>query len=116
MFAAVVFCWMTGRAQDDRTTPAFGGGERLVYTVSYRAAMWPNTDMGTVVLTVDEDEADGVPALRISARATVKGMFSWFYKARRPLPQLAAQFGYAAGEGRGRTVGGGLPLFERFRL
>ena len=26
MFAAVVFCWMTGRAQDDRTTPAFGGG------------------------------------------------------------------------------------------
>ena len=59
MFAAVVFCWMTGRAQDDRTTPAFGGGERLVYTVSYRAAMWPNTDMGTVVLTVDEDEADG---------------------------------------------------------
>ena len=80
MFAAVVFCWMTGRAQDDRTTPAFGGGERLVYTVSYRAAMWPNTDMGTVVLTVDEDEADGVPALRISARATVKGMFSWFYK------------------------------------
>ena len=80
MFAAVVFCWMTARAQDDRTTPAFGGGERLVYTVSYRAAMWPNTDMGTVVLTVDEDEADGVPALRISARATVKGMFSWFYK------------------------------------
>lgn len=80
MFAAVVFCWMTGRAQDDRTTPAFGGRERLVYTVSYRAAMWPNTDMGTVVLTVDEDEADGVPALRISARATVKGMFSWFYK------------------------------------
>ena len=74
MFAAVVFCWMTGRAQDDRTTPAFGGGERLVYTVSYRAAMWPNTDMG------NEDEADGVPALRISARATVKGMFSWFYK------------------------------------
>ena len=34
MFAAVVFCWMTGRAQDDRTTPAFGGGERLDYTVS----------------------------------------------------------------------------------
>ena len=29
--------------------------------------------MGTVVLTVDEDEADGVPALRISARATRQG-------------------------------------------
>ena len=52
MFAAVVFCWMTGRAQDDRTTPAFGGGERLVYTVSYRAAMWPSHRQGHVQLVL----------------------------------------------------------------
>lgn len=60
--------------------PAFGAGERLVYTVSYRAAMWPNTDMGDVVLTVADDMVGGVKTLRIDARATVKGMFRWFYK------------------------------------
>lgn len=60
--------------------PAFGAGERLVYTVSYRAAMWPNTDMGDVVLTVADDIVGGVKTLRIDARATVKGMFRWFYK------------------------------------
>lgn len=59
---------------------AFGDGERLVYTVSYRAAMWPNTDMGDVVLNVSDDVTDGVQTLRISARATVKGVFRWFYK------------------------------------
>lgn len=60
--------------------PAFGAGERLVYTVSYRAAMWPNTDMGDVVLTVSDDVTGGLNTLRIDARATVKGMFRWFYK------------------------------------
>lgn len=59
---------------------SFGDGERLVYTVSYRAAMWPNTDMGDVVLTVSDDVKGGVETLRIDARATVKGMFRWFYK------------------------------------
>lgn len=80
MLAAVLFAGTAGRAQTDGTLPAFGAGERLVYTVSYRAAMWPNTDMGDVVLTVEDDLLDGVPALKISARATVKGMFRWFYK------------------------------------
>lgn len=60
--------------------PPFGAGERLLYTVSYRAAMWPNTDMGDVVLAVTADEAGGEQALRIDARATVKGVFSWFYE------------------------------------
>lgn len=59
---------------------AFRDGERLMYTVSYRAKMWPNTDMGDVVMTVKDDTLGTVPALRVYARATVKGVFSWFYR------------------------------------
>ena len=78
--AATLFCWATVAAQEDCVLPAFGEGERLVYTVGYKDAMWPNTERGTVVLTVGEDRSQGVPALRIDAQARVKGMFSWFYK------------------------------------
>lgn len=72
--------YLSSYAQEKEITAPFRDGERLLYTVSYRAAMWPNTDMGDVVITVTEDMADGVPAFRIDARATVKGMFRWFYK------------------------------------
>lgn len=86
--AVMILAWSVAQAQVPQlvldpfpdATPAFKDGERLVYTVSYRASMWPNTDMGDVVLTVSNDVAGGVKALRIDARATVKGMFRWFYK------------------------------------
>lgn len=59
---------------------AFCDGESLMYTVSYRAKMWPNTDMGDVVMAVKQDTIGTVPVLRVDARATVKGIFSWFYR------------------------------------
>ena len=60
--------------------PTFGHGEKLTYSVSYRAAMWPNTDVGSVVLTVTDDQLDGVDSYRLDAVATISGMFKWFYK------------------------------------
>lgn len=70
---------VTVEARQSSVTPAFKGGEQLKYTVSYSASMWPNTDMGNLVITVSDDTLGGVPALKISAIATVKGMFAWFY-------------------------------------
>ena len=58
----------------------FVHGEKLTYSVSYRAAMWPNTDVGNVVLTVTDDNIDNTAAYRLDAVATVRGMFKWFYK------------------------------------
>lgn len=72
--------WMQGAAQTDGLEKTFDSGESLKYTVSYRAKMWPNTDMGDVMLTVADDTVGTEPALKISARATVKGIFSWFYQ------------------------------------
>lgn len=58
----------------------FVHGEKLTYSVSYRAAMWPNTDVGNVVLTVTDDVLDNTESYRLDAVATVSGMFKWFYK------------------------------------
>ncbi len=67
-------------AQTGGRTPSYKNGEMLEYIVSYRAAMWPNTDMATVTLTVADDNVDSVPAFKVTAYAKVKGMFRWFYK------------------------------------
>lgn len=77
--ALCIACFGASVAARPAVPPAFNDGETLKYTVSYRAAMWPNTDMGDVTMTVRADTLDGVPTLRIDARATVKGVFSWFY-------------------------------------
>lgn len=67
------------QAKKANVSPAFKAGERLTYTVSYAAKMWPNTDMGDLVISVSDDTLSGKSVLKISARATVKGMFAWFY-------------------------------------
>ncbi len=59
---------------------SYKDGESLTYTVSYRASMWPNTDMGIVSMDVAEEKLDGVATFKVSAYARVKGMFRWFYK------------------------------------
>lgn len=64
----------------DNIIPAFKAGEKLTYVVSYKAKMWPNTDMGDVAMTVSNDSVGGAAVLRIEANATVKGMFKWFYR------------------------------------
>ncbi len=78
-FVAMAVC-SGAYAQNDSLMPAFAAGERLKYTVSYRATLWPNTDMGDVEMNIYDDEVDGIETYRISARATVKGVFRWFYE------------------------------------
>jgi hypothetical protein len=67
-------------AQTGEKAASYKGGEMLEYIVSYRAAMWPNTDMATVTMEVADDTVDSAPAFKLTAYARVKGMFRWFYK------------------------------------
>lgn len=60
-------------------TLAYGAGEELVFVVSYKAKMWFNTDVGQVVMSVSDDRAENVPALKITARATVYNFFKMFF-------------------------------------
>ncbi len=69
----------TAKKATDKSA-VYKSGETLEYIVSYRASMWPNTDMATVTMSVADDKVDSVPAFRITAYARVKGMFRWFYK------------------------------------
>ena len=55
---------------------AFGDGERLEFTVSYRAKMWPNTDVGDVVLTVSQRQ----DRFTIVGQAQTRSFFRWFYE------------------------------------
>lgn len=67
-------------SQTGEKAAPYKDGEMLEYIVSYRAAMWPNTDMATVTMKVADDTVDSKPAFKVSAYARVKGMFGWFYK------------------------------------
>lgn len=75
----ITLALFSAQARQAAIHPAFKSGEQLRYTVSYSASMWPNTDMGDLTISVSDEMLNGVPALKISARATVKGMFAWFY-------------------------------------
>ena len=59
---------------------AYGSGEELKYIVSYRAKLWPNTEMGIVTMETSSETVNSIPTLRIRANATMMGMFRWFYK------------------------------------
>lgn len=65
-------------AQNARTA-AFGDGEKVVYGVSYRAALVPNVEAGTVTITTTATSLDGVPVYNIFANAKVDPSFKWFY-------------------------------------
>jgi hypothetical protein len=58
---------------------AFAGGEELQLAISFRAKMWPNTDMGNVVMTVSEDTVHAQPAYKVEAYARTN-VFRWIFK------------------------------------
>lgn len=55
-------------------------GERLEYRVSYKAKMFPNTEVGTVeILTAEERDADGHRLYRITGTGRTLPTYRWFY-------------------------------------
>ena len=54
---------------------AFGDGERLEFAVSYRAKMWPNTDVGDLVLSVSKQH----DLFTIVGHGQSRPFFRWFF-------------------------------------
>ena len=67
---------VSAKSQSGRSTLAFGDGERLEFVVSYRARMWPNTDVGDVVLKVSQQQN----RFTLEGRAQTRSFFRWFYE------------------------------------
>lgn len=58
---------------------AFEAGESLVFKVSYRAALIPNTDVAKVELDLSDTTYNNKKALKISTYAYVLPFFKWFF-------------------------------------
>ncbi len=72
----------TTRIQAHNGETIYIDGEKLEYTISYNASVWPRTDMGEVVFTVKEEEWENIPAYKISADASTNNFFSFFYRLK----------------------------------
>ena len=54
-------------------------GEQLFYMVSYKAKMFPNTEIGTVEIRTAEAELDGRPCYRVTGVGRTLPTYRWFY-------------------------------------
>lgn len=78
--AALLAMFVTiAAAQAPRKELPYQSGEEVEFAVSFRAKMWPNTDMAKVTVQVEDDRLKEADTYRISAfvRTTV---FRWVFK------------------------------------
>lgn len=54
-------------------------GEVLQYRVSYRAKMFPNTEVGSVEVTTSEEEHDGVKRYKVTGYGRTLPTYRWFF-------------------------------------
>ena len=54
-------------------------GEQLFYRVSYKAKMFPNTEMGTVEISTSEEKIDGKNFYKVSGIGRTLPTYRWFY-------------------------------------
>lgn len=65
--------------QSKEKSTAFGDGEKLVFVISYRAALVPNTEVAEVVFKTSNSTVGRTPAYHVHATAKVYPFFKWFY-------------------------------------
>jgi len=62
------------------TAQLYHPGERLDYRVSYKAKMFPNTEVGSVeIATTLENDSDGTPRYKITGAGRTLPTYRWFY-------------------------------------
>ena len=54
-------------------------GEQLFYRVSYKAKMFPNTEVGTVEVKTSEDTADGKSYYKVEGARRTLPTYRWFF-------------------------------------
>lgn len=76
---ATMLCALTLTTQHIGAQPAFRNGEELTLRVSYRARLFPNTELATVVMSVADTTINNRPYYLIYANARTMPSFRWFY-------------------------------------
>ncbi len=77
-FLFSIFTFAAAGAWPSAKEAPFMGGEELVYEVSYKAALVPNTVVAEVKTKVSQTN-DPVPAYHVWANAAVMSQFKWFF-------------------------------------
>ena len=76
---AVTFNLSTATAQVVRgQDPLFKSGEEITLTVSYRAKMFPNTEMARVTIKTETSTFKDKDAFKVTGSARVVPSFRWF--------------------------------------
>lgn len=57
----------------------YHAGERLIYRVSYKAKMFPNTEVGSVEVTTEAATYDGRPHYKVRGVARTLPTYRWFF-------------------------------------
>lgn len=57
----------------------YSAGERLEYRVGYIAKMFPNTEVGSVVIATSLDTLDAKPVYRVTGHAKTLPSYRWFF-------------------------------------
>ncbi len=57
----------------------YSAGERLEYRVGYIAKMFPNTEVGSVVIATSLDTLDTKPVYRVTGHAKTLPSYRWFF-------------------------------------
>lgn len=57
----------------------YSAGERLEYRVGYIAKMFPNTEVGSVVIATSLDTLDAKPVYRVTGHAKTLPTYRWFF-------------------------------------
>lgn len=103
-------CWVLTLSAQPLSSGAFVPGEQLTYTVSFRAKVWVNTNIGEVTATVNSENLNGAETWRVSARAVTFRMARMLFKLDdrlntwlSPENGLPVQFVQEISEGNYRT-------------
>ena len=72
-FATLLAGTATARAQ------LYCAGEKLEYTVSYRAKLFPNTDAATATVETSLDTLDGRTVYKVACRGRMIPTYRWFF-------------------------------------
>ena len=70
---AVVLFGAAARAQ------LYNAGERLDYRVSYRAKLFPNTEVANVSITTEESSVGNRPAYKVTGNGRTLTAYRWFF-------------------------------------
>lgn len=72
----ILLCLLTAAAA---MAQIYHPGEQLHYRVSYRAKLFPNTEVATVNISTVEDALLGLPAYKVTGHGSTMSAFRWFF-------------------------------------